>query len=69
MTHEEIEIYKKTAKIGDRLEYYKGYNQIQYVRAVEERGVVTSLKKDWPDHQWLTEWNRLANYRIIHKEA
>jgi hypothetical protein len=67
MNKQEIEEYKKTAKIGDRL-VYKETKQIQYVRAVEERGIVTSLKKDWPDHQWLLEWSRLVNYTIIHKE-
>ena len=67
MTTEEIEEYKKTAKVGDRL-VYRNSKQIEYVRDVRERGVITSLNEKRPDHQWLIDWSRLNNYTIIHKE-
>ncbi len=67
MTIEEIEIYKKNPKIGDRIRC-KYYSNIWYVIEVHERGVQLSLNEKRPDHSHLMEWASLKEYNVIHKE-
>lgn len=67
MTSEQIEDYKKTAKVGDRF-FHPAYKYLVYVRGVENRGVVTSLREKTPDHQSLYEWEYLVRWDLVHKE-
>lgn len=70
MTTEEIDQYKRHARVGDRIAYGFNFPDIWYVQSVEERGVVVSLREKAADHKHLIDFGRLINprYKIAHKE-
>jgi hypothetical protein len=67
--------YKKTAKVGDRLEYISQWRTKVFVMEVRRGGILTGLwaprykQAGHGSHQTFHEWNTIpGKFTILHKE-